>query len=51
MGENKEIQALIQLLDDPDPMVFGHVEEKLKSFGECNVVNVQSFKDKVRYLV
>lgn len=34
MGENNEIQALIQLLDDPDPIVFGHVEEKLKSFGK-----------------
>jgi len=34
MGDNKEIQALIQLLDDPDLSVFGHIEEKLKSLGD-----------------
>ncbi len=34
MRENTEIDALIQLLDDPDPTIYGHVEEKLKSIGQ-----------------
>ncbi|HET6244955.1 MAG: hypothetical protein H0V01_00275 [Bacteroidetes bacterium] len=32
--ENKEIKALIDLLDDPDEEVYSHVRVKLLSFGE-----------------
>ncbi|MDQ3192961.1 MAG: transglutaminase-like domain-containing protein [Bacteroidota bacterium] len=32
--ENKEIKALIDLLDDPDEEVYSHVKVKLLSFGE-----------------
>lgn len=30
----KEIPALIRLLDDPDPEIFRHIEDKLLSYGE-----------------
>lgn len=33
MLDNKEIESLIKLLDDPDPEVSQHVEEKLLSYG------------------
>lgn len=37
MEENKEILALIQLLDDEDSEVFRHVHDKLISFG-CDII-------------
>lgn len=30
---NKELEALVKLLDDPDESISGHVEEKLLSYG------------------
>lgn len=33
-GKEKEIASLIRLLDDPDPEIFRHVEDKLLSYGE-----------------
>jgi len=37
MIDQKEIELLIRLLDDPDEEVFLHVEEKLLSFGETGI--------------
>lgn len=34
MIDPKEIDALIQLLDDPDEQVFSHVAEKISEFGQ-----------------
>lgn len=33
MMNEKEISSLIKLLDDPDPQIFTHVEDKLLSYG------------------
>lgn len=33
MENSAEINALIKLLDDPDPEVFGHVEQRLLNYG------------------
>ncbi|WP_442796196.1 transglutaminase-like domain-containing protein [Pelobium manganitolerans] len=35
--ETKEINALIKLLDDPDPQIFSHVEGKLLSYGNVAI--------------
>lgn len=32
-GKEKEIAALIKLLDDPDPEIFRHIEDRLLSYG------------------
>lgn len=32
--DNKELEAIIKLLDDPDNVVFNHIEQKLLSEGE-----------------
>lgn len=39
MLNKKEISSLIKLLDDPDPQIFEHVEEKLLSYGN-EVINL-----------
>jgi hypothetical protein len=33
MADEKEIASLIKLLDDPDPEIFHHVENKLLDYG------------------
>jgi regulator of sirC expression with transglutaminase-like and TPR domain len=40
---NKEIQALLHLLDDPDPVVYATVSEKLISYGPDIADNLESF--------
>ncbi|RKD18195.1 hypothetical protein BCY91_15410 [Pelobium manganitolerans] len=35
--ETKEINSLIKLLDDPDPQIFSHVEDKLLSYGNVAI--------------
>lgn len=41
MAENKEIHALIQLLDDEDNEVFRHVHDKLISFGAAIIPELE----------
>lgn len=33
MINEREIQSLIKLFDDPDPQIFNHIEDKLLSYG------------------
>ena len=40
--EEKTLDALISLLDDSDPLVYAHVEEKLLSLGELVVKPLES---------
>jgi regulator of sirC expression with transglutaminase-like and TPR domain len=43
MQENKEIQALLKLIDDPDETVFETVSNKLISFGKDIIPNLESY--------
>lgn len=42
-GHEKEINALLTLLDDTDKEVLVHVEEKLLSYGESVIPNLENF--------
>lgn len=42
MKENKEIKALLHLIDDPDEDVYQTVSEKLVSFGKDIIPNLES---------
>ena len=40
--DNNQITALIRLVEDPDPNIFGHVKEKLVGLGKVIVPSLQS---------
>lgn len=42
-GQTREINALLTLLDDTDKEVLVHVEEKLLSYGESVIPNLENF--------
>jgi regulator of sirC expression with transglutaminase-like and TPR domain len=42
MKETKEIAALIQLIDDPDETIYSSVEEKLRSYGNAIISNLET---------
>ena len=42
MKENKEISALLQLIDDPDEDVYNTVSEKIVSFGKEIIPNLEN---------
>jgi len=42
MKENKEISALLHLIDDPDEFVYNTVSEKIISFGKGIIPNLES---------
>ena len=41
MVENKEIKALLQLIDDPDEEVFNTVSNRIISFGKIIIPNLE----------
>lgn len=43
--DNSQITALIRLVEDPDPNIFGHVKEKLVGLGKVIVPSLQSTLD------
>lgn len=43
MKENSEIRALLQLLDDPDEVVYKEVSEKIKDYGKRIIPNLEDF--------
>lgn len=43
MQENKEIQALLKLIDDPDMDVYESVSQKIISFGKDIIPNLEHF--------
>jgi hypothetical protein len=43
MWENKEITALLHLLDDPDDEVFDTVSQKILNYGRSIIPNLESF--------
>ncbi len=42
MKENKEISALLQLIDDPDEVVYTTVSQKIISFGKAIIPNLEN---------
>ncbi len=48
MTENKEIEALFRLIDDPDEDVYNTVSEKIISFGKEIIPNLEHFWENVR---
>ncbi len=42
MKENKEISALLHLIDDPDEFVYNTVSEKIISFGKAIIPNLEN---------
>ena len=42
----KEIEALIKLLDDPDPNIFEHIENKLLSYGNEVIIYLENAWEK-----
>ncbi|MEO6403965.1 MAG: transglutaminase-like domain-containing protein [Ferruginibacter sp.] len=47
MKENKEIKALLQLLDDPDEDVYNTVSSKLVSFGKAIIPNLETLWENI----
>jgi regulator of sirC expression with transglutaminase-like and TPR domain len=43
MQENKEIQALLSLIDDPDELVYETVSNKIISFGKDIIPNLENY--------
>ncbi len=43
MQENKEIQALLKLIDDPDEVVYETVSNKIISFGKDIIPNLENY--------
>ena len=43
MEENKEIQALLKLIDDPDEVVYETVSNKIISFGKDIIPNLENY--------
>ena len=42
MWENKEIAALLRLIDDPDDEVFDTVSNKILNYGRAIIPNLES---------
>jgi regulator of sirC expression with transglutaminase-like and TPR domain len=47
MQENKEIQALFKLIEDPDAEVFENVSNKIISFGKTIIPNLEHFEESI----
>ena len=47
MQDNKEIQALLKLIDDPDETVYETVSNKIISFGKDIIPNLESYWENV----
>ena len=47
MQENKEIQALLKLIDDPDEIVYETVSNKIISFGRDIIPNLENFSETI----
>ena len=47
MQENKEIQALMKLIDDPDEMVYETVSNKIISFGKDIIPNLENYSETI----
>ena len=47
MQENKEIQALLKLIDDPDQIVYETVSNKLISFGKDIIPNLENYSETI----
>ncbi|RYY70982.1 MAG: hypothetical protein EOO13_04705 [Chitinophagaceae bacterium] len=47
MKENKEIKALLHLIDDPDEDVYQTVSEKLVSFGKAIIPNLEDLWENI----
>ena len=45
MDKNREIEALLQLIDDPDIEVFTTVEDRLLSYGAPVIPNLENLWD------
>ena len=45
MQENKEIQALLKLIDDPDEIVYETVSNKIISFGKEIIPNLENYSE------
>ena len=43
MQENKEIQALLKLIDDPDEIVYETVSNKILTFGKDIIPNLENY--------
>ena len=48
MTENKEIEALFKLIDDPDEDVYNTVSEKIISFGKEIIPNLENYWENVQ---
>lgn len=47
MTENKEIKALLHLIDDPDELVYETVSEKILSFGRDIIPNLENLWESI----
>ena len=47
MQENKEIQALMKLIDDPDEIVYETVSNKIISFGKDIIPNLENYGETI----
>ncbi|MEO7044955.1 MAG: hypothetical protein ABI091_06575, partial [Ferruginibacter sp.] len=47
MKENKEITALLHLIDDPDEDVYNTVSEKIFSFGKAIIPNLEDLWENI----
>lgn len=47
MQENKEIQALLKLIDDPDEIVYETVSNKIISFGKDIIPNLENYGETI----
>jgi regulator of sirC expression with transglutaminase-like and TPR domain len=47
MQENKEIQALLKLIDDPDEVVYETVSNKIISFGKDIIPNLENYWENI----
>ncbi len=47
MQENKEIQALLKLIDDPDEIVYETVSKKIISFGKDIIPNLEYYGETI----
>lgn len=47
MQENKEIQALLKLIDDPDEIVYETVSNKIISFGKDIIPNLENYSETI----
>ena len=48
MQENKEIKALLQLIDDPDEDVYSTVSDKIVSFGKEIIPNLENLWENIQ---